>query len=50
MISYIYNTIRSKKITEIKKSEDDSIKNAKKIIEKSDKHPEPSGDFSERGL
>ena len=35
---------------QIKKSEDDSIKNAKKIIEKSDNHPEPSGDFSERGL
>lgn len=33
-----------------KKSEDDSMKNAKKIIEKSDKHPEPPGDFSERGL
>ena len=33
-----------------KKSEDDSIKNAKKIIEKSDNNPVPSGDFSERGL
>lgn len=33
-----------------KKSEDDSMKNAMKIIEKSDKHPEPPGDFSERGL
>ena len=33
-----------------KKSEDDSMKNAMKVIEKSDKNPEPPGDFSERGL
>ena len=33
-----------------KKSEDDSMRRAQKIIEKSDKNPEPPGDFSERGL
>ena len=33
-----------------KKSEDDSMRRAQKIIEKSDKNPEPAGNFSERGL
>ena len=33
-----------------KKSEDDSMRRAQKIIEKSDNNPEPAGNFSERGL